>query len=96
MRQTRHKSVEVARRYMRSADLRRNNVTERVLRSRDRAHDESLQDGLDPTFVYQTQSSGPAIQVGRGGEIAANQLEDKRQPMARTALRRQGRQARPQ
>jgi integrase len=32
MRQTRHKSVEVARRYMRSADLWRNNVTEKVLR----------------------------------------------------------------
>ncbi|HYF89777.1 tyrosine-type recombinase/integrase [Azospirillum sp.] len=32
MRQTRHKSVEVARRYMRSADLWRNNVTERVMR----------------------------------------------------------------
>ena len=29
-RQTRHKSVEVARRYMRSADLWRNNVTERL------------------------------------------------------------------
>lgn len=34
MRQTRHTSVEVARRYMRSADLWRNNVTEKVLRSR--------------------------------------------------------------
>jgi len=32
MRQTRHKSVEVARRYMRSADLWRNNVTEKVMR----------------------------------------------------------------
>jgi integrase len=32
MRQTRHKSVEVARRYMRSSDLWRNNVTEKVLR----------------------------------------------------------------
>jgi len=32
MRQTRHASVEVARRYMRSADLWRNNVTEKVLR----------------------------------------------------------------
>lgn len=32
MRQTRHKSVEVARRYMRSADLWKNNVTEKVLR----------------------------------------------------------------
>lgn len=32
MRQTRHSSVEVARRYMRSADLWRNNVTEKVLR----------------------------------------------------------------
>jgi hypothetical protein len=30
--QTRHKSVEVARRYMRSADLWRNNVTEKVMR----------------------------------------------------------------
>jgi hypothetical protein len=34
MRQTRHKSVEVARRYMRSADLWRNNVTEKVMRPR--------------------------------------------------------------
>ncbi|MBY6266371.1 hypothetical protein EI613_31405 (plasmid) [Azospirillum sp. 412522] len=34
MRQTRHTSVEVARRYMRSADLWRNNVTEKLLRSR--------------------------------------------------------------
>jgi hypothetical protein len=34
MRQTRHKSVEVARRYMRSADLWRNNVTEKVMRHR--------------------------------------------------------------
>ncbi|HYF88061.1 hypothetical protein [Azospirillum sp.] len=34
MRQTRHTSVEVARRYMCSADLWRNNVTEKVLRSR--------------------------------------------------------------
>lgn len=34
MRQTRHTSVEVARRYMRFADLWRNNVTEKVLRSR--------------------------------------------------------------
>lgn len=34
MRQTRHTSVEVARRYMRSADLWRNNVTEKVLRLR--------------------------------------------------------------
>lgn len=34
MRQTRHTSVEVARRYMRSADLWKNNVTEKVLRSR--------------------------------------------------------------
>jgi len=32
MRQTRHKSVEVARRYMRSADLWKNNVTEKLLR----------------------------------------------------------------
>jgi integrase len=32
MRQTRHKSVEVTRRYMRSADLWRNNVTEKVMR----------------------------------------------------------------
>ncbi|GEO40101.1 hypothetical protein SAE02_42490 [Skermanella aerolata] len=32
MRQTRHKSVEVARRYMRSSDLWRNNVTEKVMR----------------------------------------------------------------
>jgi len=32
MRQTRHKSVEVARRYMRSADIWRNNVTEKILR----------------------------------------------------------------
>ena len=32
MRQTRHTSVEVARRYMRSADLWRNNVTEKVMR----------------------------------------------------------------
>jgi len=31
MRQTRHKSVEMARRYMRSADLWKNNVTEKVL-----------------------------------------------------------------
>jgi hypothetical protein len=31
IRQTRHKSVEVARRYMRSADLWRNNVTEKVM-----------------------------------------------------------------
>ncbi|GEO43209.1 hypothetical protein SAE02_73570 [Skermanella aerolata] len=30
--QIRHKSVEVARRYMRSSDLWRNNVTEKVLR----------------------------------------------------------------
>src|SRR4051812_25732876 len=34
MRQTRHKSIEVARRYMRSADLWRNNVTEKVMRPR--------------------------------------------------------------
>ena len=34
MRQTRHSSVEVARCYMRSADLWRNNVTEKVLRRR--------------------------------------------------------------
>jgi len=34
MRQTRHKSVEVARRYMRSADLWRNNVTAKVMRLR--------------------------------------------------------------
>jgi hypothetical protein len=34
MRQTRHKSVEVTRRYMRSADLWRNNVTEKVMRHR--------------------------------------------------------------
>jgi integrase len=34
MRQTRHKSVEVSRRYMRSADLWRNNVTEKVMRPR--------------------------------------------------------------
>jgi hypothetical protein len=34
MRQTRHKSVEVARRYMRSADLWRNNVTEKAMRPR--------------------------------------------------------------
>jgi hypothetical protein len=35
VRQTRHKSVEVARRYMRSAYLWRNNVTEKgMLRSR--------------------------------------------------------------
>lgn len=34
MRQTRHASVEVARRYMRSADLWKNNVTEKVLRRR--------------------------------------------------------------
>jgi integrase len=34
MRQTRHTSVEVARRYMRSADLWRNNVTEKVMRGR--------------------------------------------------------------
>lgn len=34
MRQTRHKSVEVARRYMRSADLWKNNVTEKVMRRR--------------------------------------------------------------
>ena len=34
MPQTRHKSVEVARRYMRSADLWRNNVTEKVMRPR--------------------------------------------------------------
>jgi integrase len=33
MRQTRHKSVEVARRYMRSADIWRNNVTARVMRA---------------------------------------------------------------
>ncbi len=32
MRQTRHRSVEVARRYMRSADLWKNNVTEKILR----------------------------------------------------------------
>jgi ATP-dependent protease HslVU (ClpYQ) peptidase subunit len=32
MRQTRHKSVEVARRYMRSSDLWRNNITEKVMR----------------------------------------------------------------
>ncbi|MCW2239680.1 tyrosine-type recombinase/integrase [Azospirillum canadense] len=32
MRQTRHKSVEVARRYMHSADLWKNNVTARVMR----------------------------------------------------------------
>ena len=35
MRQTRHKSVEVARRYMRSADLWRNNVTEKILHKLD-------------------------------------------------------------
>lgn len=35
MRQTRHKSVETARRYMRSADLWRNNVTARVMRRAD-------------------------------------------------------------
>ena len=34
MRQTRHQSVEVARRYMRSADLWRNNVTEKAMRPR--------------------------------------------------------------
>ena len=34
MRQTRHASVEVARRYMRSADLWKNNVTEKVLHKR--------------------------------------------------------------
>lgn len=34
MRQTRHSSVELARRYMRSADLWRNNVTEKVLRKK--------------------------------------------------------------
>jgi hypothetical protein len=34
MRQTCHRSVEVARRYMRSADLWRNNVTEKVMRHR--------------------------------------------------------------
>jgi hypothetical protein len=34
MRQTRHKSVEVARRYMRLSDLWRNGVTEKVMRPR--------------------------------------------------------------
>src|SRR3954453_22305131 len=34
MRQTHHRSVEVARRYMRSSDLWRNNVTEKVMRHR--------------------------------------------------------------
>ncbi|GEO43140.1 hypothetical protein SAE02_72880 [Skermanella aerolata] len=34
MRQTRHRSIEVARRYMRSTDLWRNNVTEKIMRYR--------------------------------------------------------------
>ena len=74
MRQTRHKSVEVARRYMRSADLWRNNVTEKVMR----LEPEDGGSGAAAKAKLRSQRNETHLQAAASAEVAsARRLIDR-------------------